>query len=76
MPLPKEIEGVTVTAQLDEATIMNAVEREMFGLDNPGFCVACGNEAGECEPDARKYQCEACGERAVLGAAELLLHLL
>lgn len=55
--------------------VMNAAEREMTGLDNPGFCTACGHEQEGCEPDARKYECEACGEKAVYGAAELLLHM-
>lgn len=47
----------------------------MFGTDNPGFCVACGTEAEGCEPDARHYPCEHCGQSAVYGAEELLLHL-
>jgi hypothetical protein len=55
--------------------VMDAVEREMFGLDNPGFCMSCGNEQEGCEPDAREYECEACGEKQVYGAAELLLHI-
>ena len=53
--------------------VENAVKREMYGLDNPGFCVACGHEQDGCEPDARKYECEVCGEKAVYGAAELLM---
>lgn len=53
--------------------IMDATERQMYGLDNPGFCIDCGNEQEGCEPDARKYKCEACGERAVYGASELLI---
>lgn len=28
-----------------------------------------------CEPDARRYECEECGERGVYGTEELLLHL-
>ena len=55
--------------------VTSAVERNMFGLDNPGFCVKCGNEQEGCEPDARRYECEACGEHSVYGAAELLMHL-
>lgn len=51
--------------------LVDACERQMFGLDNPGFCVACGNEQDGCEPDARRYKCEACGERQVYGAQEL-----
>lgn len=38
-----------------------------------GFCVKCGNDQYGCEPDARKYECESCGEHAVYGAQELLL---
>lgn len=55
--------------------ISDAVKRQMFGLDNPGFCVKCGNEQEGCEPDARKYECEACGENTVYGAGELLISL-
>jgi hypothetical protein len=55
--------------------LMDAAERGMYGLDNPGFCLACGNEQGGCEPDARRYKCEACGSRQVYGAAELVLSL-
>lgn len=51
--------------------IMEAVERD----DGTGFCKACGNEQGGCEPDARNYECEACGERQVFGAAELLIEI-
>lgn len=41
--------------------------------DSGGFCTACGAEADGVEPDARKYMCEACGERGVYGIEELLL---
>jgi len=41
--------------------------------DNGGFCIACGAEAWEVEPDARKYECEVCGEPAVYGADEILI---
>jgi hypothetical protein len=40
--------------------------------DQAGFCLACGFEQGGCEPDARRYACEACGERQVYGASELI----
>lgn len=55
------------------ARLIDAVERQHSTLDNPGFCVACGEEADGCEPDARKYKCEHCGERQVYGAEELLM---
>lgn len=38
-----------------------------------GFCLACNNVQSGCEPDARNYECEACGKRKVFGAAELVL---
>jgi hypothetical protein len=56
--------------------IFEACERRMTSLDNPGFCLACGNEQGGCEPDARRYECEACGEPRVYGAEELLIEML
>jgi hypothetical protein len=58
---------------ITEQRVCDAVEAEMTTLDNPGFCLACGNEQDGCEPDARKYECEACGEHQVYGAQELLL---
>ena len=54
---------------IDMERIIEAVEAD----DNLGFCVACGEEADGCEPDARRYECESCGERAVYGAEELML---
>lgn len=39
-----------------------------------GFCLACGEQSeGFCEPDAREYPCQACGESKVYGAEELVL---
>lgn len=38
-----------------------------------GFCLACGSEAWEVEPDARKYHCEECHANKVYGAEEILL---
>jgi hypothetical protein len=58
---------------ITEERIFDACERRMTTLDDPGFCLACGNEQGGYEPDARHYRCEACGERRVYGAEELLL---
>lgn len=40
---------------------------------NSGFCLACGDDADGVEPDARKYQCHACGAHKVYGAEELIL---
>lgn len=41
-----------------------------------GVCLACGdlNEGagGWCEPDARGYECDNCGERRLMGLSEAL----
>lgn len=55
--------------------VIKAVKSQMFGTDNPGICIACGADATGCEPDARNYECEACGERKVFGASELVFML-
>lgn len=60
---------------LTQDRILDAAKREMFGTDNPGFCKSCGYEQEGCEPDARNYTCESCGETEVYGAAELLMEL-
>jgi hypothetical protein len=56
--------------------VIAAEEARMTTLDNPGFCLACGEDAEGCEPDARNYECEGCGERKVFGSAELLLMMM
>ena len=38
-----------------------------------GFCIACGSEHHECEPDAREYHCNDCNKNKVYGAEELLI---
>lgn len=53
--------------------VCDAVERKQTTLDNPGFCTACGADADGVEPDARRYECQACGAHAVYGASELLI---
>lgn len=48
--------------------IENAVRESLFGMDNPGFCNACGAGADGVEPDAQNYECECCGAHEVYGA--------
>ena len=43
--------------------------------ESMGFCTACGEEAYGVEPDARRYECESCGEKKVFGAEELLIRM-
>ena len=59
--------------KIPQDELLAAIERSHSGLDNPGFCLACGEEVDGCEPDAREYECESCGERRVYGAEEILL---
>jgi len=36
-----------------------------------GFCIDCGSEHSNCEPDARERECETCGKRSIYGAEEM-----
>lgn len=38
-----------------------------------GYCIRCGAMRECCEPDARKYDCQECGQMTAYGAQELLL---
>ena len=38
-----------------------------------GFCIECGATRDCCEPDARNYDCEECGQNTVFGAEECLI---
>lgn len=38
-----------------------------------GVCLACGETRECCEPDARRYRCDACGAREVFGTEQALL---
>lgn len=56
-----------------EQRIINLIEDRNTSLSNPGLCIACGVEADECEPDARKYECEFCEKKTVFAPEELLM---
>jgi hypothetical protein len=62
-----------VHKSVTEELVIRNIERGHTTLDNPGICLTCGNEQDGCEPDARQYECEACGQHAVYGAEEVLL---
>ena len=49
------------------------IRENMFGLGYKGICLSCGDVRGECEPDARKYECWNCGEYNVYGLEEALM---
>lgn len=54
---------------------LRLAEESAFGMANPGLCLSCGEDADGCEPDARQYICESCGEPRVFGAEELVMML-
>lgn len=53
--------------------VFELVKAEMIGTDNPGICLACGEDADGCEPDARGYTCEVCDRPYVYGAEEIMM---
>lgn len=68
-----KIDGMQVHKNITVDVLEDAVKLRMTTLDNPGFCLSCGNEQGGCEPDARKIECEACGTPTVYGADDLFM---
>lgn len=46
---------------------------ELLMEEQEGFCIACNDTLSGVEPDARKLQCESCGEHTVYGPEELVL---
>lgn len=68
--------GKKIHPSITQDRVLEAIERYNQSLDNPGFCIACGEDADGVEPDARKYTCECCDEPAVYGAEEILLSML
>ncbi len=52
---------------------LKRIEEAIQSGDSIGFCVACGAEVYNVEPDATEYPCEACGARKVYRAEEILL---
>jgi len=53
--------------------IMKLAQQSMFGMENPGICISCGDDADGVEPDAERDECESCGKNTVYGAEQLLL---
>lgn len=64
---------ITFHASVTLDRVLALKENGMFGMDNPGVCIACGIDVDGVEPDARRYECESCGENAVYGGEELLM---
>jgi hypothetical protein len=62
-----------VLARIGYDVLESEAEAQLFSESDTGFCVACGEAQGGCEPDAEGYTCDACGESAVCGASELFM---
>jgi len=60
---------------ITHARVHKLAKKSMFGLESPGLCLACGQEADQVEPDAEGYTCESCDEPKVYGAEQLLFML-
>ena len=71
---PPTVDGHPWHESVTIERVTDAVHRRLYTLDNPGFCLSCGEDADGCEPDARGYCCEFCNEDAVYGADELLMY--
>ena len=72
-PTPDPPKRRPVHASITPERVREAAERSMTTLDNPGLCLECGAEADDCEPDARRYECEHCGAKRVYGAEQLVI---
>ena len=41
--------------------------------NNTGYCLACGEEHDNCEPDQQREKCRSCGKFEVYGAEGILI---
>ena len=64
---------MTLPNKLPAGLTMNMVAEALEDDDYLGYCLACGEEAYDIEPDACAYECEICGEPMVYGVEEVLL---
>lgn len=55
-----------VHPSIDATRVADAIHGDLLGI-----CIACGEDAYGVEPDARRYECDVCGERKVYGASEI-----
>ena len=65
-----------IHTSITKEQLHNAVEEQMFGTENPGFCISCGANHDGCEPDAREYPCYECGKKKVFAAEELMMMII
>ncbi len=62
------------TAAQSKPVCLSTAEYLAASENYEGFCTVCREITNSgVEPDARRYECESCGERAVYGIEEALL---
>lgn len=61
--------------KIDKSITMEVILAAVEANNGTGFCIHCGHEHMECEPDMRQGECENCGSLAVYGAEELLIQV-
>ena len=65
---------MTAQANASGIVFLSVAEFEAACDSYDGFCIDCKEITNSgVEPDARRYECEACGERTVYGMEEALL---
>jgi hypothetical protein len=59
----------------DGARLFSMTKREYLEFSNGscGFCLSCGVEHSQVEPDAQGYICTSCEEPTVMGIEDMLL---
>ena len=65
----------TTTKKTNRASLLKKAMRAVKNDEMVGYCLACGAEANEVEPDAREYECESCEAPKVYGSEEIVLML-
>ena len=61
------------TGKVLKIAIMSQGEYQAECDNDAGICLGCMTMTSGVEPDARKYDCEACGEARVYGLEEALM---
>lgn len=61
--------------KLNRSEILNRAMEACQEDNSTGICLACGADADGVEPDARKYECEVCGQATVYGCEEIVVRL-
>jgi hypothetical protein len=62
-----------MSVQISSKVLNKAIAAMDSGEEYKGFCLACGAEHDEVEPDAEGYECESCGEMQVYGAEQIIV---